>query len=405
MADFDIGDVKNTLNQLKDRLAGQTPQWGVWDKMPGPPPRTEQAPQLAPRSDAFTPPPSSTQLRPEQMPSYNHADDRTSKSVYDLINQGQRQNNRTQAAGLYLQAIQWANDAKDPALQAVSKVEYGLANMNWGFSQEGFKWILEAGSNNPTLYNPQTNKSFIQRLAQAGMPQKAVDLLMANGQADPAWYARDSAATQKLDQAMTGPVSVAPVGTDTMQPRRDTMAPPESRPDASQPQQQAGPWLRDQFNGALRAAGQERDHPTAFGLYKQAVDMADRANDPVLQATGRIEAGLALISWGSAEDGFKWLLDAGVKNPGIYDSSRNQALVDRLSRAGLPKQTIDMYLGNGQRDPIWHVRDASAARRLQDSLSAPAAADYSLPQQQQEAPRPAPAPQPFQPQIRKSPFG
>lgn len=404
MADFEI-DIKNTLNQLKGKLAEQTPQWGVWDRSSGPPPRTGPA-DILPRTDLGPPPPSSAQLRPEQMPSFNHADDRTTKSVNDLLNQAQAQGNRTQAAGLYMQAIQWANNAGDPALQAVSKVEYGLANMNWGFTQEGFKWLLEAGSNNPTLYNPQTNQSFLKRLAQAGMPQSAVDLLMSNGQKDAAWYAKDPDATKKLDSAMTGPVSVAPIGTDGPgQERRDPLAPPETRMDPTQPRQQAGPWLKEQFNGTLRSAMQERDQRNAFGLYKQAIDMADRANDPVLQATGRIEAGLALISWGAGENGFKWLLDAGVKNPAIYDSRSNQGLIDRLNKAGLPKQTIDLFMYNGQRDPNWHMRDASAAKRLESSMRPPVAPPNPFPQQ--EVPRPAPPapPQPFQPHIRQSPFG
>lgn len=402
MAEFEITDLKNTLNQLKDKLTdGQKPQWGIWDKQPAPPPGTGPQ-QLAPRTDAVSPPPSSVQLRPEQMPSFNHADERTIKSVNDLINQAQGQGNRTQAAGLYMQAIQWANNAGDPVLQAQSKVEYGLANMSWGFSQEGFKWILEAGSNNPTLYNPQSNQSFLKRLAQAGMPQSAVDLLMSNGQKDPGWYAKDTDATKKLDQAMTGPVSVVPMGTDAGQNPRDPLAPPETRLDPTQPIQQAGPWLKEQFNGSLRSALQERDPRTAYGLYKQAIDMADRANDPVLQATGRIEAGLAIISWGSPENGFKWLLDAGVKNPGIYDSQRNQSLIDRLTRAGLPKQTIDLFMANGQRDPNWHMRDASAAKQLENSMRQPAV----IPVPKPKIPAPVqPLPQLFQPHLKQSPFG
>ena len=162
------------------------------------------SPEQTKKDNAVGPPAGTDLMLPEQMPSAKHADDRTSKSLYELISQAQGQSNRSQSASLFMQAIRLANDAKDPALQAVSKVEYGLANLNWGFPQEGFRWILEAGSNNRTLYDPQMNQSFLNRLLQAGIPPKVVQMLVTKGKEDPAWYLKDPAATQKLDQAMNG---------------------------------------------------------------------------------------------------------------------------------------------------------------------------------------------------------
>lgn len=428
MEGFDV-DLSKTLSQLKDKLMDpntfkpqqqqQPGSWSIWDKqVPGPPPRTGVLPigpqAELPQQQMAAPPrmeaPPSVQLRPEQMLSTNRADERTAQSVYYAIDQAQKQSNRTQAAGFYVQAIQWANNARDPALQAMSKVEYGLANMSWGFSQEGFKWILEAGSNNPTLYDPRMNQSFVKRLAQAGMPQAAVDLLIRNGQQDPTWYAKDTDATKKLDQAMTGPVSVAPIDAQ-QRPGGDPLAPPQSRPEqALNPNLdgpgQATPWMKEQVNNALRSAIQEKDRRNAFGFFKQAVDMSDRTRDPALQSLSRVELGLAIISWGMPETGFKWLLDAGAKNPGLYDSARNGAFLNRLAQGALPKSAIDLYVANGQRDPNWHLRDAEAAKKLEAAMKPQQQANPVPKPNNQIWPQPEQAqPGPFQPRLRPSPFG
>ena len=431
-------DVKDVLSKLKDQFQkpADTPQWSIWDqpKQPSQPqqmppgdrlppgfpgPRFDTPQVTAPRPEQALPGPP---LRPEQQLGTGRADERTSNLVYQTVDQAKNQSYRSQSAKLFTQAIDEANRVKDPALQALAKVEYGLAHMAWGYSQEGFKWILEAGSNNPSLYDPRENGSFLKRLSQVGMPQSAVEMLMTRGAQDPTWYTKDADATKKLDQAMVGPAFVAPQGTEgpARRPGADPYAPPTTKPDQVNPNLdppapgQSGGWIREQITGALRTASQERDFNTAFGIYKQAVDMADRSRDPSMQATTRVETGLALMSKGNLETGFKWLLDAGSKNPALYDSRNNKAYVDRLASAGMPKSVIDVLMANGQRDPHWHMVDRDAAKKLEQMLRPPAPAPAPKPDLVPQLPfqpiappletKPAPAPNP-EPHRRKSPFG
>jgi hypothetical protein len=403
MAGLDIGDAGKVLDQLKSEIgknfdkpgAPDPLQWSIWSKpepgqgQPGAAPslpRFDATPSLPkfdtptkpagpgfdttppplPRFDA-TPPPT---LKPEQMVGTGRADEATKQSVFKLVDQASKTSNRSVAGNQFMQAINISNNSHDATLQAISKVEYGLANLNWGFSEEGFKWILEAGSNNPSLYDSKQNQSFLNRLAQSGMPRTAVDLLMANGSQDPAWYVKDAGATRKLDAAMTGAAFVPPSGDRSQAPRTavDPLAPPSSRPDSvntsiQQPGEANG-WMRDQINQGLQSASREANHQTAFELYRQATDLSDRSGDNQLRVTARVEAGLALISWGSAESGFKWLLDAGSLNPALYDNTVNQAFQQRLRSGGINESALDMFLKNGQRDPNWHLRSPEAARTL-----------------------------------------
>lgn len=408
---FDFSDVKTTLNQLTSQFASP---WSAFPErgQPGLPQQRIDT-QFSPGIEQAQLP----QMRPEQALSTNRADERTQKSVYDTVAQAQRQSNRTQAAGLYQQAIQWANNARDPALQAVAKVEYGLANMGWGFSEEGFKWLLEAGSNNPSIYDPRSNQSFLKRLSQVGMPTGAVEMLINNGVKDPYWYLKDPNAARKLDQSMSGPAYVAPLDGTPGRQGGDPLAPPAPRPEqALNPNlpmpDAAGPWMREQFTKTMRSALQERDRNTAFGLYKQAIDMADRTGDRPMQATARVELGLAVINWGMPEAGFKWLLDAGAKNPGLYDNRVNQSYTNRLKSAGIPDSAINMLFANGQRDPNWHMRDADAAKKLEAAMrnpnpQVPASpfTPYSRPALPGSDQPSIPAPQPNQPHRKPSPFG
>lgn len=377
----------NALKQLKDKLgpAPEQPQWSIWGAQQQRPnqqgPVSDQPIQGRRMGDApagplppvSVVPDAVPQMRPEQMPGTERADDRTKNLVFQDINQAQSQTYRQQAGRLYLSAIERANQSKDPTLQAMSKVEYGLANMTWGFTQDGFKWILEAGSNNPSIYDNKTNQSFLKRLAQAGMPSGAVDMLLQKGAQDPFWYLKDNDAAKKLDSAMTGPIFVAPADGGQVQQRQNTdyLLPPKGRPDQVNPQLDPPPrpgsntWMSQQVKVALDNAAQEKNWQNAFGVYKQAVDMADRSRDTSLQAYTRVETGLALMKWGNVEIGYKWILDAGVKNPSIYDSRSNKGFVDRLAGAGIPKPAIDMLITNGQKDPKWGVTDPDAAKRLE----------------------------------------
>ncbi|MBX9690581.1 MAG: hypothetical protein K2X27_27950, partial [Candidatus Obscuribacterales bacterium] len=126
---------------------------------------------------------------------------------------------------------------------------------------------------------------------------------------------------------MNGATFIAPA--QPADKRNEALAPPASRPEQTsrpgqlEPPQRASQWMTEQFSRALRSAMQEQDRNQAFGIYKQALDLADRSRDPVLQGTARVEMGLAIISWGSVENGYQWLLDAGSKNPALYDSKIN----------------------------------------------------------------------------------
>ncbi|MBX9690580.1 MAG: hypothetical protein K2X27_27945 [Candidatus Obscuribacterales bacterium] len=170
-------DLDKTLKQLKEKLGPSTavpsPDWAAWDKKPT---ADKTAPQV--------------QAAPEQVQGTGRADEATKQSVYKAVNDASKQANRNQASGLYMQAIESSNRSKDPSLQAISKVEYGLANLSWGYGEQGFKWILEAGSNNPSLYDMNKNQDFLQRLSRAGISEKAVRLLLKNGQENPLWYKR-----------------------------------------------------------------------------------------------------------------------------------------------------------------------------------------------------------------------
>lgn len=437
---FDVTDVLKKLKDNFQKPNEQPPAWSIWGDKPNQaaqqprpgeqlPPGFPQAPRfdqpqvpVARPEQALPGPP----LRPEQQLGTGRADEKTQQMVFQTVDQAKNQSYRSQSAKLFTQAIEAANQSRDPALQALSKVEYGLAHMSWGYSQEGFKWILEAGSNNPSIYDPNNNQTFLKRLSQVGMPQSAVELLLRKGVEDPTWYTKDAEATKKLDAAMFGPAFVAPQGGADGPQRRpgaDPFMPPTGKPDQVNPNLdpplpgQAGGWMKEQITVALRNARQDRDFNSAFNTYKQAVDMADRSRDPVMQATTRVETALALMSVGKTENGFAWLLDAGSKNPGLYDSRVNKGYIDRLSSAGMPKPIIDVIMANGARDPHWHLVDKQAAKNL-DAMLRPAPAP---PKQEVAPPVPyqplqpvqpflpplepkAPAPNP-EPRKRPSPFG
>lgn len=381
-----------------------------------------------PKLDLVTQPaPPTIMLRPEQVVGTGRADELTKQAVYQSIEQASKQGNRSVAAGQFMQAINTANATHDPTLQAISKVEFGLANLNWGFSEEGFKWILEAGSNNPSIYDSRSNQSFLQRLARAGMPRSAVDLLMNNGSQDPTWYVKDTTATKKLDAAMTGTAYVPSLmrvdGGQQVAQVSDPLAPPPRKQEVVNPNLppalQPGDWMLDQIKQVMQSAGQEGNRQNAFGLYKQATDMADRTGDKQLQAAVRVQTGTALISWGNTESGFKWLLDAGSINPALYDNAVNQDFQQQLRRSGVTEPALDMLLKNGQRDANWYLRTTDVAKSLASAMQAgnnpvakPGDGQYiqvpsAFPPQNNPAPFTPPAPGQEQPPEHKkpNPFG
>lgn len=133
-----------------------------------------------------------------------------SQAIYQIIHQAKTSNNQSESIALYKQAVDYGSKLQNPSLQALTKVEFGLAHLNWGFPQQGFLLLLEAGSNNPSLYNSRMNQPYLDRLSQSGLPQSAVEMLIRNGQQDPNWYLKDTEALSKLDKAMSGPVLPVP---------------------------------------------------------------------------------------------------------------------------------------------------------------------------------------------------
>jgi len=396
-----LGQLRDQLNSYLDgprpdpqkwTPGGQSPFGGDAKANPVP------APGVLPNFELQNSTQSQIQLSPEQMVGTGRADDKTKQEVIREVDDARKLGNRSTAAGEYMQAINTANSTHDASLQALAKVEYGLTNMSWGYTSQGFKWLCEAGSNNPSLYNPQGNQSFLQRLGQAGLPQAAVDLLLQNGKNDPNWYLKDASSLKALEQAMTGPAYVAPVGAGDQSGRAaNPLAPPANQapeqainPNIGQPTQ-ASAWFKDQINGALDSAVHNKDHQVAWGYYKQATDMADRCGDKMLQSVTRVKTGLALISWGAPDDGFQWLLDAGSKNPGMY---ADQSFQQFLHSSGLTGAAFDMYIGNGRQNANWYTGNIIAsAHSLTEALHRPSA--LNPPAERPVAPTPAPlAPRP-----------
>lgn len=128
-------------------------------------------------------------------------DPRVQEAFALALVQAQRQTDKETAYNSYKRAVDIADNAKNPLLQSVARTELGLACVNWGFAETGYKWIMEGASKNADCYNNQKNQAFRERLKQAGVPQAAVDLLIARGQADPNWHQKDKDAGKIIEAA------------------------------------------------------------------------------------------------------------------------------------------------------------------------------------------------------------
>lgn len=149
---------------------------------------------------------------PGPRPDANPVDPRIQEAFTLALVQAQRQNDKQAAYNHYKQAVDLADSVRNPSLQSAARVELGLSCLNWGFSETGLKWIMEGGSKNPALYDNRQNQPFKTRLRQGGMPERAIDLLIQQGQKDPNWYLKDREAGQKIETAMraSAPPSVVP---------------------------------------------------------------------------------------------------------------------------------------------------------------------------------------------------
>jgi hypothetical protein len=161
------------------------------------------------------------------------------------------------------------------------------------------------------------------------------------------------------------------------------------------------PRAQEAFTRALVQAQAQTDKETAYKSYKQAIDIADSARSPLLQAAARVELGLACINWGFKETGFKWIMEAGLKNPDLFNNQKNEPFRNRLSQAGIPRNVSDVIIGNGARDPEWYIKFKDAGKVLESMMSRT---------QSQPVPQPYVNPLPDRtripnPHMRPSPFG
>ncbi|MBX9686718.1 MAG: hypothetical protein K2X27_08450 [Candidatus Obscuribacterales bacterium] len=187
---------------------------------------------------------------------------------------------------------------------------------------------------------------------------------------------------------------------------RPTNPKPEN-PFGGKPEQapRLDPRVEEAFGKALLQAKQEQDKERSYKSYKQAIDIADSIKNPALQAAARVELGMACVNWGFAETGFKWIMEAGAINPGLYDSSRNQAFKERLSQGGVNSSAQELLLSNGQRDPLWFQKDGDAAKKLDAALKAGLSKPTSPYLDLQPIPaRPQPSAVDPNPHLRPSPF-
>lgn len=186
---------------------------------------------------------------------------------------------------------------------------------------------------------------------------------------------------------------------------------PQEKPQAA-PRTDARPALlnvdaktQEAFASSLMQAQRLTDKQSAYNSYKQAIDIADKLNNPAMQSAARVELGLACIKWGFPETGFKWIMEGGAKNSAIYDNRHNQPFRDRLKQGGLPDMAIDTLILQGQRDPFWHMKDQNAGKKMETMLNSRPA-----PQALPERPLPAVLPDttittnPNLNHLRPSPF-
>jgi hypothetical protein len=125
--------------------------------------------------------------------------------------------------------------------------------------------------------------------------------------------------------------------------------------------------MQEEFAKSLLQARQEPDKESAFKLFQKAVDIADAAKSPRLQAVSRVELGLACMSWGFRETGFKWILEGASKNPELYDERKNAAFKERLTQAGVPPQALELLLRNGKENPNWWIKDPNSGKLIDDA--------------------------------------
>jgi len=155
------------------------------------------------------------------------------------------------------------------------------------------------------------------------------------------------------------------------QPRPDVPVNPVPRPDVVNPNpNQIDPRVQEAFVKSLMQAQQQTDKQSAYNAYKQAVDIADYARNPLLQSAARVELGLACIKWGFKETGFKWIMEGGAKNPDLYNPQKNAPFIARLNQAGIPRNTVDVLIQNGQRDANWYVKKPNGGKILEATMSA-----------------------------------
>ena len=105
-----------------------------------------------------------------------------------------------------------------------------------------------------------------------------------------------------------------------------------------------------------RAAGVDRK--SAYEILRQAIKVADHAEEDVMKGAARAELGFACLEWGFPEQGVAWLLDAGKKHPDIY---LNLKFADRVKQSKLSAAAAEELLYEGMRNPVWYETNKKQA--------------------------------------------
>lgn len=162
---------------------------------PSPELRPDQKPTPKPE---ITPRPETNPEKPNTPP----AENQLREQIALALMQAHQEKDRKAAYESFKKAIDLSDLSKNPMLQAASRVELGLACLNWGFSEQGFKWLLDAGSKCPDLYNESKNQPFRQRLEEFGLPKASRDMLFEKGKSDANWYQKDPNAVKSLEASL-----------------------------------------------------------------------------------------------------------------------------------------------------------------------------------------------------------
>ncbi len=137
--------------------------------------------------------------KPDVPAPFKPGDPKATEACVMALQQAQQQKEAKDSYQFYKQAISIADSTADPRLQSATRVELGLACLNWGFGETGFKWIMEGMAKNPDTFDNQKNQGLKDRVAQSGVPQLVLEEMISKGKQDPYWWEKDKESGKKFD--------------------------------------------------------------------------------------------------------------------------------------------------------------------------------------------------------------